>query len=82
MNLSLDHLFWNAYIQKLLVNFLVWQRRAIDRSYAEIKGIVRLPLKNGIYAKGHLQDRIDIMEDTVYILDYKTGSFPSKDGRD
>lgn len=80
MNLSsLDHLFWNAHIQKLLVNFFSLQkRRAIDRSYAEIKGIVRLPLKNGDFTLRGTADRIDIVEDTVYILDYKTGSPPSK----
>lgn len=74
-----DHLFWKSHIEKLLVNFFRLQKkRDAGRSFAEIKGQIYLQLESCEFQLRATADRIDVVGHDVYILDYKTGSLPSK----
>lgn len=74
-----DHLFWKSHMEKLLVSFFNLQKkRDAGKSFTEIKGRVSLSLESGEFILKATADRIDVIGDNVYILDYKTASPPSK----
>jgi len=71
--------FWRPSFQRFAAWFAATEpgrRAGIERSYAEVTGVLTLPSGFRLTARA---DRIDIAEDgTVVIYDYKTGAPPSQ----
>lgn len=75
------NLFWPKF-EAIAADFIDFdEERRIDtvKVYAEIYGEIKIPLKNQEITITAIADRIDIRRDgSIHILDYKTGSLPTK----
>jgi len=75
------NLFWPKFesIAKDFIEFDEDRRQNIEATYPEIYGEIQIPLKNKTITITAIADRIDVMKDgSINILDYKTGTLPSK----
>jgi RecB family exonuclease len=81
--LTLDEhqrMFWESYITTCIHHFHKLQASAVvQRSWTEVKGEWRFNTQFGAFTLVGKADRIDLLSDgSLHIIDYKTGTVPSK----
>jgi ATP-dependent helicase/nuclease subunit B len=73
--------WWPRFLRiaKWFVSIEANRRKEITRTYSEIRGIIEIKAPGGPFQLTAKADRIDELKDgTLRIIDYKTGSPPSK----